>query len=131
MNVSSLRKIISQAAVALSVALLPANIAFAEAADAGGGLMSLAPLVLIMVIFWVLLIRPQQKKMKAHGEMLKAIKKGDKIVTGGGFLGQVMDVKEQYLVVEIAEGVRVKVRQDTILDMQNNDKAVTTKAATK
>ncbi len=125
MNISTLRKTISQAAVVISVALLPANTAFAEAGGASDGLMSLAPLLLIMVIFWVLLIRPQQKKMKAHAEMLKGIKKGDKIVTGGGFLGQVIDVKEQHLVVEIAEGVRVKVKQDTILDLQNNEKVAT------
>jgi preprotein translocase subunit YajC len=121
MNHLGLRKHISGAVVVVSLALLPTNIAFAEGAGASDGFASLIPLVLIMVIFWVLLIRPQQKRMKAHAELIKELKKGDKIVTGGGFLGQITDVKEQYVVVELAEGVRVKVKQDTILDLQNKD----------
>jgi len=122
MNNIGLRKHISQAVVALASIVLPTNIAFAEGQAAGEGFASLVPLVLIMVIFWVLLIRPQQKRLKAHSEMIQTLKKGDKVVTAGGLLGEIMDVKEQHLVVEIADGVRVKVKHETIVDLQSDIK---------
>lgn len=106
---------------ALSLAVFPANLAFAEGGSTADGFASLIPLVLIMVIFWVLLIRPQQKRMKEHAEIIKNLKKGDKVITGGGFFGQIIDVKDTHLVVELAEGMRVKVKQDTILDLANHD----------
>jgi len=122
MNNIGLRKQISLAVVALTWVVLPSNIAFAEGQAAGEGFASLVPLVLIMIIFWVLLIRPQQKRLKAHSEMIQALKKGNKVVTAGGLLGEIMDVKEQHLVVEIAEGVRVKVKHETIVDLQSEIK---------
>ncbi len=118
MNNSTLTSMISKAVAALSAALLPANFAFAAAASDGGGIMSLLPLILIMVIFWVLLIRPQQKRMKAHAEMIQNIKKGNKVVTGGGILGRVTNIKDGIATIEIAEGVSIKVKQDTITDLQ-------------
>ncbi|MDX8387607.1 MAG: preprotein translocase subunit YajC [Ghiorsea sp.] len=121
MNHLGLRKHISGIVSVMALAFLPASTAFAEGGGASDGFASLIPLVLIMVIFWVLLIRPQQKRMKEHAAVIKELKKGDKIVTGGGFLGQITDVKDNFLVVELAEGVRVKVKQDTILDLQNKD----------
>jgi len=116
-------KQISSVIAVMAVSFLPANLAFAEGAAGGdgGGFASLIPLILIMVIFWVLLIRPQQKRLKAHAAVIKELKKGDKIITGGGFFGKIIDVKEKYLVVELAEGMRVKVKQDTVLDLQDND----------
>jgi len=85
-------------------------------AQAGGAavepglLEAFLPIVLIFVVFYFLLIRPQQKKMKQHKEMLSAIKRGDRIVTGGGIVGQVTKVIDDTEVqVEIAEGVRVRV----------------------
>ena len=65
--------------------------AYAQAAEDGGagGMLQLLPLVLIFVVFYFLLIRPQQKKMKAHRSMVEALKRGDKVVTGGGLLGTV------------------------------------------
>ncbi len=75
----------------------------------------LMPIILIFVVFYFLLIRPQQKKMRAHREMLAAIRRGDKIVTGGGIIGQVVKVGEDdQLTVEIAEDVRVKVMRSTV-----------------
>jgi len=118
MNFSTRKHNISKAIVALSIALLPANMAFAEAAAGGDGIMSLIPLVLIMVIFWVLLIRPQQKRMKAHADMIQAVKKGDRVVTGGGILGRITNIKDGIASVEIAEGVTIQVKQDTITDLQ-------------
>lgn len=90
----------------------------AAGAPSGGGmesLMSLAPLVLIFVVFYFLLIRPQQKKMKEHRAMLEALRRGDKVVTGGGIVGTVVKVgTEDDVTVEIAEGVRVRVVRGTI-----------------
>src|SRR3990172_9785200 len=74
----------------------------------GGGLMGFLPLVLIFVIFYFLLIRPQQKKTKEHKEMLDNVKKGDKIITSGGEYGVVEEVKPNTVIVKIAENVRVK-----------------------
>jgi preprotein translocase subunit YajC len=93
--------------------------AFAQtaAAPAAGGmdsLQSLLPLVLIFVLFYFLLIRPQQKKMKEHKQALSQIRRGDKVVTGGGIVGQVVKVQDGEVTVEIADNVKVKVIQDTI-----------------
>ena len=87
--------------------------AFAQAGDNGGsGFEALLPLVLIFVVFYVLLIRPQQKKQKQHKEMLGAVRRGDRVVTGGGIIGivtKVIDDKE--LAVEITDGVKVRVQR--------------------
>ena len=96
----------------------------AYAQDAGGGglggIEALLPLVLIFVVFYFLLIRPQQKKMKQHKEMLGAIRRGDKIVTGGGIMGAVTKVgNDGDLTVEIAEGVRVRVQQSLVSTVQS------------
>lgn len=78
-------------------------------------LMQLLPLVLIFVVFYFLLIRPQQRKMKQHREMLSALRRGDKVVTGGGIIGSVTKVVDENEVqVEIAEGVRVRVQRPSI-----------------
>ncbi len=122
MNTSTLQNIISKAAMALSIALLPANLAHAEAASGGGGFASLIPLILIMVIFWVLLIRPQQKRMKEHAELIKELKKGDKVITGGGIYGRITNVKDGVAMVEIADGVIIKTKQDTIVGLQESPK---------
>ncbi len=91
--------------------------AYAQAAGGGGmgGLEALLPLVLIFVVFYFLLIRPQQKKMKQHRAMLDGIRRGDKIVTGGGIIGTVTKVAEQgELTVEIATDVKVKVDRNLV-----------------
>jgi preprotein translocase subunit YajC len=81
----------------------------------GGGLEALLPLILIFVVFYFLLIRPQQKKMKQHREMLAAVRRGDKVVTGGGIIGTIAKVDNDFEVtVEIAKDVKVKVRRDLI-----------------
>ncbi|MBX9634868.1 MAG: preprotein translocase subunit YajC [Magnetospirillum sp.] len=96
--------------------------AFAQAAGSAGGIAggieSFLPLVLIFVVFYFLMIRPQQKKMKAHKEMMGQLRRGDRVLTSGGILGtinKVVDDKE--VVVEIAEGVRVRVLRGTIQDI--------------
>ncbi len=75
----------------------------------------LMPIVLIFAVFYFLLIRPQQKKMRVHREMLSAVRRGDQIVTGGGVLGKVVKVGEDdQVTVEIADEVRIKVIRSTI-----------------
>lgn len=102
--------------------------AYAQAGGFGGGsdlIMSLAPLVLIFAVFYFLLIRPQQKKMKEHREMLSAVRRGDKVVTGGGIIGTVSKVvSDDELQVEIADGVRIKVARGTIASVQSKSEPV-------
>ncbi|MGF1474154.1 MAG: preprotein translocase subunit YajC [Geminicoccaceae bacterium] len=109
--------------------------AYAQAAGAGSPdfFVSMLPLVLIFVVFWFLLIRPQQKKMREHREMIAAIKKGDKIVTGGGLIGTVAKVEEQQnvLVVELAENVKVRVAQGTVSGLYEPPKPAAPKPAGK
>lgn len=92
--------------------------AYAQAAgggDAAGFASSMIPLILIFVIFYFLLIRPQQKRAKEHKNMVENLRRGDQVVTGGGILGKVTKVKEgEEIEVEIAEGTRVKLYRSTI-----------------
>jgi preprotein translocase subunit YajC len=89
---------------------------FAQAAGGGGDVfMSLLPLVLIFVVFYFLLIRPQQKRVKEHKAMVEALRRGDRVVTGGGIVGKVSKVlNDSEVQVEIAENVKVRVQRQTI-----------------
>ncbi len=91
--------------------------AYAQGADGAGGfdVGFLLPMVLIFGVFYMLLIRPQQKKTKQHRELLEALRRGDRIITNGGLIGlitKVVDANE--LIVEIAEGVRVRVARSMV-----------------
>ncbi|CCW20089.1 Preprotein translocase subunit YajC (TC 3.A.5.1.1) [Sphingobium indicum BiD32] len=86
-------------------------------ASGSGILVQMAPLVLIFVVFYFLLIRPQQKRMKAHKAKIDAVKKGDQVITGGGLLGKVMRVDEIYAELEIAPGMKVKAVKSTLTDV--------------
>ena len=91
--------------------------AYAQAAAGGGGsgFEAFLPLILIFGVFYVLLIRPQQKKMKEHKATLSAIRRGDKVVTGGGIVGTVTKVIDDLeITVEIADGVKVRVQRGLI-----------------
>lgn len=91
--------------------------AYAQSAPAAGApntFMSLLPMVLIIVVFYFLLIRPQTKRAKEHRAMVAALAAGDEVVTQGGILGKVTEVSEQFLTVEIADGVQVKVQRHTV-----------------
>jgi len=88
-------------------------------AQAAGGaqpnpIMQLLPLILIFVVFYFLLIRPQAKRAKEHKGMVAALAVGDEVVTSGGILGKVTEAGEQFLTVEVADGVRVKVQRHTV-----------------
>jgi preprotein translocase subunit YajC len=100
--------------------------AYAQAGGApvGFDLISLMPLLLIFVVFYFLLIRPQQKKMKAHRDMVGALKRGDRVLTAGGIIGTVVKVEEDNtLLVDIAKDVRVRVARSTISEVLTKPQA--------
>lgn len=83
--------------------------AYAQAAqgaaqDPTGGLMGLLPIILMFIVLWFLMIRPQMKKAKEHQKMVSELQKGDEVVTQGGIVGRIVKVGENYVAVEIAEG---------------------------
>jgi preprotein translocase subunit YajC len=78
-------------------------------------LVSFLPLILIFVIFYFLLIRPQTKRAKEHRKMVSELKTGDEVVTGGGILGRIIETGEQFLKVEVAEGVVLRIQRQTVL----------------
>ena len=85
------------------------------AGGAGGGIASFIPLILIFVIFYFLLIRPQQKKTKEHQVYLTNLKKGDGVVTTGGLHGEITGITDSVVTLEIADNIRVKVSRQHIL----------------
>ena len=99
--------------------------AFAQAAASGTGaaggsasiIANILPLVLIFVVFYFLLIRPQQKRMKDHRTKIDAVKKNDQVVTGGGLVGKVVRVDDLYVDVELAPGMKVKAVKSTLTDV--------------
>jgi preprotein translocase subunit YajC len=104
--------------------------AFAQAAaapTAGSAIAQFVPLILIFLIMYFLLLRPQQKKMKQHRAMVEALRRGDQVVTSGGIVGKVSKVQEDGMVeVEIAEGVKVKVVRHTISQVLNKTEPAST-----
>ena len=80
-------------------------------------LMSMLPLVLMFVVLYFVMIRPQMKKQKEHRSMIEALAKGDEIVTGGGMLGKVSKLGDGYLSLEIANGVEVQVQRSAVIQV--------------
>jgi preprotein translocase subunit YajC len=93
--------------------------AWAQAAPQGpsDSLISFLPLILIFVVFYFLLIRPQSKKAKEHRKMVGALAKGDEVVTNGGLLGKVTTIGDSFVEVEIADGMRVKIQRQAIANL--------------
>ncbi len=98
--------------------------------DSQGAMVQFLPLILIFVVFYFLLIRPQQRKAKDHRTMLDALRRGDRVVTGGGIVGTVNKVvSPEEVLVDIAEGVRVRVLRSTITSvLQKPDPAAAREA---
>jgi preprotein translocase subunit YajC len=94
--------------------LIPSAYAQAAGGAQPNAFVQLLPLVLIFVVFYFLLIRPQAKRAKEHKAMVAALAVGDEVVTSGGILGKITETGEQFLTVEVAEGVRVKVQRHTV-----------------
>jgi preprotein translocase subunit YajC len=107
--------------------------AYAQAAPAAGGgdfLFSLLPFVLIFVIMYFLILRPQQRRVRTHQEMIKNLRRGDTVVTAGGIIGRITKVTEENdIQVEIAEGVRVRVARGMITDVRAKGEPVKEDAA--
>jgi len=92
--------------------LIPDAMAQAPAASPpGGGLSMFVMMGLFVVIFYFLLIRPQQKKQKEHQAMLGKLAAGDEVVTTGGIIGRIVEISDNFITLEIAEGVRIKVQR--------------------
>ena len=86
----------------------------AGASDPTGGLMGLLPLILMFVVLWFLMIRPQMKRQKEHRAMLDKLGKGDEVITNGGIAGTVTEIGENFISVEIASGVQVRIQKGAI-----------------
>lgn len=90
------------------------NSAWAAPASQPGLLQTILPLVVIFAVFYFLLIRPQTKRAKEHRVMVSALNAGDEVVTGGGILGRIRQVDEQFITLEVSNGVELKVQRHTV-----------------
>jgi len=90
--------------------------AFAQAAPAGGdaGFMGLVPIVLMFVLLYFLMIRPQMKRSKEHKQMVEALQKGDEVLTAGGVVGRITVMGDAYVGLEIAPGIEVSVQRSAV-----------------
>jgi preprotein translocase subunit YajC len=104
----------------MTVNVTATAILFAQAA--GNGLVAFLPLVIIMVIFYVLLILPAQRRQKKTQSMLNALKNGDKVVTSGGLYGTIVGLEPDAVQLRIAEQVKVRVARSAIADIQSEIK---------
>ena len=108
--------------------------AFAQGAGAGGSdmLVSLLPFVLIFVIMYFLILRPQQKRSKQHQEMVKNMRRGDSVVTSGGLVGKITKVvDDNEIEVEVADGVRVRQLRSMVAEVRSKGEPVRDDAAAK
>ena len=88
--------------------------AWAQNASGGDPFLSFLPLILIFVVFYFILIRPQTKKQKEHQEMINALEVGNEVVTAGGILGKILEMNENYAHLEVSENVTIKIQRQTI-----------------
>lgn len=86
----------------------------------GGFIVQIIPLILIFAIFWFLIIRPQQKKIKNHSAMVNAVQKGDEVITGGGLIGKITKVSETEATIDFGNGVIIKSLKSTLADVKKN-----------
>jgi len=94
--------------------------AYAQAAaggDTANTMLSLLPLVLMFVVLYFVMIRPQMKRQKEHKAMVEALAKGDEVITAGGFLGKVSKIGETYVGVELADGVEVQMQRTAVIQV--------------
>lgn len=100
------------------------NQVVAQSQGGGGFLELLFPLIIVFAIFYFLMIRPQQKQMKKHKEMLDNLKRGDQIVTNGGIIGKIYQINGNLVMLEVADDVRIKVLKNQIAGLfsfENNN----------
>jgi preprotein translocase subunit YajC len=102
------------------------DFAYAQAAPGAAGpgpLMTIFPFIVILVIMYFMVFRPQQKKMKAHQEMLNKLKRNDEVMTSGGIYGKVTEIKDQVVTLEVAPNVRIRVNRPQISAVTTVDKS--------
>lgn len=107
------------------------DMAFAQSAPGASGpstLISFVPLVLVFVIFYFLLIRPQQRKAKEHRDMLGKLKKNDEVVTSGGIYGKVVASTDTVVTLEVAPNVRIRVHRPQISEIIKGEKVLAKEA---
>jgi len=92
-----------------------------EPPGSGAFFVSLLPFILIFVLFYVLLILPQQRRQKKHRQMLDSLKKGDRVVTTGGILGTVMNISKDTVTLQIADNVKIRILRDSISEMRKEE----------
>ncbi len=103
--------------------------AYAQIGGAGDSFGMFVPLILIFVVFYFLMIRPQQKKQKSHREMIGALRRGDRIVTNGGLIGSISRVaNDSELIVEVASGVKVRVLRSMVAEILSKPQPVRRRA---
>jgi preprotein translocase subunit YajC len=95
----------------------------AQGATGPGPLMTMFPFIIILVIMYFMVFRPQQKKQKEHQEMLNKIKRNDEVMTSGGIYGKVIEIKDQVVILEVAPNVRIRVNRPQISAVTTADKA--------
>lgn len=93
----------------VAVAEAMGNLGGGSGGSGAGGFAGMIPLVLMFVIFYFLLIRPQQKKAKQHKELLSGLKRGDSVITSGGIYGRIVEINNDIISLEVADKVRIKV----------------------
>ena len=86
-------------------------------ATSDAGLLGFLPLIIIFVIFYFLIIRPQVKRAKDHKKLTESVSKGDEVVTGGGLLGKVSDVNDNFVTLEISDGIEVKIQRQSVASL--------------
>lgn len=104
------------------------NLFSAGPTGSGSNLMSFLPMVVIFALFWLLLIRPQQKKMKQHNAMLATLEKGSKVLTNAGIVGKIMQINDKFIDLEVAPGVVMTFQRSTIAGkLEANDTVTSSK----
>jgi len=97
-----------------ALADLPLAMASSSSGSGGNPIMGLLPLIMVMVIFYLLILRPQQRRQKQHQEMVKALQRGDRILTNGGLFATIVDVKDDFFVATISDGVKVEIARSAV-----------------
>jgi preprotein translocase subunit YajC len=90
------------------------SLAYANDAVAPGGLMSFVPFIIIFILFYFMLIRPQMQQAKAHKKLISELKKGDEVLLASGILGTIQKVSEIYLIVNISNNTEIKIQRNSV-----------------
>jgi len=92
-----------------------------EGGGGGGALTSFLPFILIFVLFYFLILRPQQKQSRTRADMLKSLKRGDNVITSGGIYGKIVSVADDVMTIEIAKGVNIRISRSGVAGLQASE----------